>query len=714
MSNKRDPYIIMLRELVEELVQLSPSSTENSNSSSKEEDPQLGEHDSPDKRPDSEPREISRIDEVEEESQNEGQESSKKERRVSAIVKTWLFFANSIMSGEFLAYSDYSRELDSIVSAIRNAYSNYADGDPTNPTLYLHPVLAVIHDLCFELRTQCMLMRIQIKVEKEKERVLAISSPLPHQWSSTNGENKEINRLVDWLRQLTEGLIEMTMIDFTCHTNKEKIKSLHTLFDACEQTKKVTALRGEAEYTPFTEAPLHDDLPIRIPYGEDLLNTIRCKCSLLAYQSIFKIKQSEEEILFSSSEPTSLVWDESKHKDKEAPYKAVEKALLIINGDRLSVLELSSDTRSLFGFWKNQLYYCNYEVSPFNKEKHIIQYNEYIKESQKNRNIFSKAVTRIRELGHTLDIETLATIINQSQNERYRYPPFEFLLTCMRAIEGMEIKPDNDQDRHTRVKLLGDLLLLLHELKTRYEYINQPYEQIRFFEKSFFCCDPERPIPFFVASLGCKYINHAWLDKLDIHSNRLLRQYRIQESGAVLSSAQDTFEEVKTMRSTLKDQQRDYLTLLGIFAALITLSVSLVASFNLAKTIWDYMVMLGGAYVLIGLLVIVLYLTNRDDHKKPNYLRRGIMAASMIIAAVLGGYGVAVKSGFIDLKAEGGGSSKSEERTTSETRVNSSETSPTTIVNQMQLELPKNSHSTHPRRSKESKGLKKQDSIPPC
>lgn len=115
-------------------------------------------------------------------SQDKEQDTSLKEEpiyNIAIIGKVWLFFANSIMSGEFLSYSDYSRELDDMITSIRSYYDKSTDGDPSNPTPYLHPVLATIHDLCFKLRTLCMLMSIQIEVVKEKESVLAISSPLP-------------------------------------------------------------------------------------------------------------------------------------------------------------------------------------------------------------------------------------------------------------------------------------------------------------------------------------------------------------------------------------------------------------------------------------------------------------------------------------------------------------------------------------------------------
>ena len=603
-------------------------------------------------------------DQEKDEAHDKEQDTSLKEKQIyisaiSAIGKAWLFFANSIMSGEFLSYASYSDKLNDMITSIRSYDDKSTDGDPSNPTPYLHPVLATIHDLCFKLRTLCMLMSIQIEVVKEKESVLAISSPLPPQWSSTNSEGNEISRLVDWLRRLVEGLIEMTEIDFTCHTNEAKIKSLHALFDLCKQTPKITALNRTK--TPFTEAPLADGRRIKIDYGEALLNAIRCKCSLLAYQSIIKIRQRKEAISssFSASEPLS-VWNEFKYKyrGEEVPYQAVEKALFITNGGCDSALDLSSDNESLVGFWKEKLRHHSYESISSDKREHIIQYDGYITESQEIREYYSKAVTKIREAA--LDIEALCDIINETigtpKGKTYGDPPFEFLLTCMRAIEGIEIKKKDDdyKDYHIRVELLGNLLLRLHELKTKYKHINQPYEQTRTFEESFFTDGSERPIPFFIASLGCKYIDTNYLDDRDAYYNRLLRQYRVQESEALSKHhGQETKKAISDERaknaSDLKEQQRDYLTLLGIFSALITLAVSLVTTFKLAETIWDYMAMLGGAYVLIGILVIVLYLRNSDEESDKNSDKKegtstiALMKNSMIVAAIIGTLGVGVK-----------------------------------------------------------------------
>lgn len=761
MSDKRKPHITLLKDLVDELKQLSQKPEEVTNSSTEEEHSQAEEPtslpmqlnqgareesdsndkkekslteelDSPPTTPSQEEEEGINTSQGGEGSKTQEQASPSKESKIIAIVKTWLFFANSIMSGEFLAYQDYSRTLDSIIEIIRDLYSKSAEGDPVNDSPYLHPILAVIHDLCFELRTRCMLMRIQIKVEKEKESVLAISTPLPHQWSSTNNEDEELKRLADWVRQLVEGLIEMTEIDFTCHTSEERIKSLHALFDACEQTKNVTVLRGETTRHPFIETPHPEITPLpNALYGMDLLQAIRCKCSLLAYQSIFKVKHKDGINVFDPSPSEKLVWN--KYQYEETPYKAIEKAQFIVNGDRHSALDISKEGNSLFGFWKINLHYYRYGQLPFDKMKHIAPYDMYIKASRDRREKFSPIRTQLQKLmtntlkKETSTIQELDKIICQHLTEDGTLAdlPFDLLLACMRVIERAEVESENYEDNHTRVKLLGDLLLYFHENKTKYKHTNQAYEQTRRFEESFFTCTSSNTSPFFIASLGCKYINPEWLDKCDTHYNRLLRKYRIQESEALFSTSRKSMQENEKLnndlrsdqernRIALKDQQRDYLTLLGIFAALITLSVSLVESFKLAETIWDYMVMLGGAYVLIGLLVIVLYLTNKDDQKPSNKRARELMALSMLIAAVLGGYGVGVKSGGINLKVEGEGSPKSEERTTSETRGNSNAISPTTIVNQMQLELPKNTHSTHPRQSKKSKGMKKQDSIPPC
>lgn len=715
--NKEDKlYIVMLCELVEELIHptsQAPSISQTGNQASQENQQRANLEEDP------------KIDQEKDKVHDKEEDTSLKEKQIyisaiSAIGKAWLFFANSIMSGEFLSYSGYSQALDNMITSIRSYDDRSTDGDPSNPTPYLHPVLATIHDLCFKLRTLCMLMSIQIEVVKEKESVLAISSPLPPQWSSTNSEGNEISRLVDWLRRLVEGLIEMTEIDFTCHTNEAKIKSLYALFDLCKQTPKITALNRTK--TPFTEAPLTDGQPIKIHYGEALLNAIRCKCSLLAYQSIIKIRQRKEAISssFSASEPLS-VWDEFKYKyrGEEVPYQAVEKALFITNGGCDSALDLSSDNESLFGFWKEKLRHHSYESISSDKREHIIQYDGYITESQEIREYYSKAVTKIREAA--LDIEALRDIINETigtpKGKTYGDPPFEFLLTCMRAIEGIEIKKTDDyyQDYHIRVELLGNLLLRLHELKTKYKHINQPYEQTRTFEESFFTDGSERPISFFIASLGCKYIDTNYLDDRDAYYNRLLRQYRVQESEALSKHhGQETKKAISDERaknaSDLKEQQRDYLTLLGIFSALITLAVSLVTTFKLAETIWDYMAMLGGAYVLIGILVIVLYLRNSDEESDKNSDKESdkesnkesdkesdkkegtstitLMKNSMIVAAIIGALGTGVK-GCKEIFP----SQKPEEKTSNEDVYKAG------TINQVHIGIPREESAASPRHS---------------
>lgn len=682
--NKEDKlYIVMLSKLVEELIHPTFQAPSIS---------QTGKQASQENLQRSNLEEYPKTDQEKGNSQDKEQDTSLKEERICTIGKVWLFFANSIMSGEFLSYASYSDKLDDMITSIRDYYDKSTDGDPSNPTPYLHPVLATIHDLCCKLRTLCMLMSIQIEVKKEKESVLAISSPLPPQWSSTNSEGNEISRLVDWLRRLVEGLIEMTEIDFTCHTNEAKIKSLHTLFDLCKQTPKITA-RNRTK-TPFTEAPLADGQRIPIPYGEALINAIRCKCSLLAYQSIIKIRQRKEAISSSFSASESLsIWEEFKYRyrGKEVSYQAVENALFITNGGCLPTLDLSSDNESLFGFWKEKLRHYSYESVSSDKREHIIQYDYYITVSQNTREYYSKAATKIREAA--LDIKDLRDIINETigapKGKTYG-PPFEFLLTCMHAIEGIEIKKtDNDdyyQDYHIRVELLGDLLQRLHKLKTKYEHTNQPYEQTRTFEESFFTDGSERPIPFFIASLGCKYIDTNYLDNREAYYNRQLRQYRIHASDALITLSGKVLDQGQQLKVTLKESQRDYLTLLGIFAAIITLISGLTTSFNVAKTIWDYMAMLGGAYVLIGILIIVLYL--RNSNKEEGKSTIALMKNSMIAAAIIGALGTGVK-GYKEIFP----SQKPEEKTSNEDVYKAG------TINQVHIGIPREESAAHPRHS---------------
>ena len=617
-----------------------------------------------------------------------GKESSPKEGVVSAIIKAWLFFANSLMSAEFLTCPEYSQELSTIIDTIREAYNTTlnasADGDILNNSPHLHPVLGAIHDLCFELRSKCRLMYIQIKLEKEKGNRLSTLPPLPLQWNNSGKKDEEIKNLVEWLRQLVKGLIEMTLIDFTCHINKTKLKSLHILFDACEQTKIVTALRGATLYNPFTINPSPRTLK-NIPYGIPLLDAIRCKCSVVAYQSIFKAKDQTGQGLSTSSNAESLVWGKQY---EESPYRRSNKDLYPDNIEYYTEVSKNEHKESLFHFWKSHLHHYNNKIDlPYSEL--IIRYNSYIDISRNKRQTYANRINQIDSIikkynDEKIDIQNINNIISHhiANNRGHIDLPFDFILTSMHAIELAEIKLDDYKDSHTRIDLLRRLLLYFNELKTEYEYINQPYEQARSFEESIFTCDPALPIPFFIASLGCRYIDSDHLEELDIYYNRLLHQYRLEESDTLIADIK---------------QQRDYLTLLGIFAALITLSVSLVESFKLAETIWDYMAMLGGAYVLIALLVIVLYLANRDEKKETSRWIKLLMGTSLAIATSLGILGIGIKSGYIPLKKE----AREGARTKGDSDDNTG--SPATIVNQMHLEIPKDGNSTESLHSKVQK-----------
>lgn len=672
MYNKNKPYIIELKDLVVELI--SPLSLRS--------------------------KETAYINREEENSPSiEQRISSLMDDQISAIVETWLFLANSIMSGEFLSHAEYFQTLDEIIKTIRQAYDKNlnasADGDLLNNPPHLHPVLVAIHDLCFELRSKCRLMYIQIKLEKEKGNTLTTLPPLPPQWNNSGKKDEEIKNLVEWLRQLVKGLIEMTVIDFTCHINKTKLKSLHILFDACEQTKRVTELRGETLYNPFTINPSPQTLK-NIPYGIPLLEAIRCKCSVVAYQSIFKAKEQTGQGLSISYNSEKLVWVK---QCEESPHRPANKDLYPDNiGDPVEASE-NEDRKSLFHFWKSRLRHYGDKINlPYSEP--VILYNLYIKASINKRQDYTKAIAQIHSInkkhndGQT-DIQNINDIISHhfANNGGHIDLPLDFILTSMHAIEQAEIKLDDYKDSHTRINLLRKLLLHFNDLKTKYEHINQPYEQTRLFEESFFTCDTSHPTPFFVASLDCRYIDSDHLEELDIYYNRLLHQYRLEESDTLIADIkQDYTKALEAERErnavALKEQQRDYLTLLGIFAALITLSVSLVESFKLAETIWDYMAMLGGAYVLIGLLVIVLYL--RNTNKEEGQSTIATMNKSMVIAVCLGILGIGVK-GCKEIFPQ---DTKHESHPTA--------VSPTT-VNQVHIGIPKNEASIDPSQGKTTK-----------
>ena len=160
----------MLCELVEELIHptsQAPSISQTGNQASQENQQRANLEEDP------------KIDQEKDKVHDKEEDTSLKEKQIyisaiSAIGKAWLFFANSIMSGEFLSYSGYSQALDNMITSIRSYDDRSTDGDPSNPTPYLHPVLATIHDLCFKLRTLCMLMSLQIEwrfCKRERERV---------------------------------------------------------------------------------------------------------------------------------------------------------------------------------------------------------------------------------------------------------------------------------------------------------------------------------------------------------------------------------------------------------------------------------------------------------------------------------------------------------------------------------------------------------------
>lgn len=621
-------------------------------------------------------------------------ESQQQKEALNTISETWLLFANSIMSGEFLSHKDYSRDLDDIIRWVEERVKKIkpvSDADINNTEPSLHPILFVIHDLCFKLRTLCMLMRIQIKIE-DKNDVWAISSPSYQIPFSPSHPYAELSLLTNGVKILVEYLIDMTEIDFTCRTSEEKLKMLCALFHLCgdlAEEKPIFSTEKKINDLLYVK-PVPKGTTIEMLYGKYLFQAIQCKCSLLAYQSAFKIEKFGGESIDvvdrdqqkSSKHTNQPIWLWSNYNEKT--YRAVGRSFFILNGERYSSSWMLRDV-PLFSYWKKNLFNSTNTHAPkdLNRNpkdtKHISQYNEYIMRSKGNRDKFQPIIQKIQDCENSVaELYKIATENNILENDKDDNTPLDFLIVYMRKVEQQKTSSDNYEDNHKRVELLGALLLHLHHIKKKYKRINQPYEQIRLFEDSFFTYEPGKP-SFFIASFGCKFVNPDWLEDIDLRYNRLLRKFRIDESKELYNDAQAIFKNVKAHGKTLetlqkdnveslKSQQRDYLALLGIFSALIALTISTVTSFRLAETIWDYLVMLGGAYLLIALLVLVLYLRNEEQGvikkclegeekggsnpippKKKAQLCNStkIIYLSMAIAALLALLGIGVKSGYI-------------------------------------------------------------------
>ena len=238
------------------------------------------------------------------------------------IGDLWTSFSKSLLEGEFLKDSDYSIKLQAIITKIKLTY----DTSSQEESIYLHPILPYIHELCQELSYMCLRIRVQIEESQEeascKRKVFhAPVSDLARKLYA-GGMNSEEMLKAKLFHDLGKKLIEMTRIDISGIIDDQAIPPLLLLYKQSERLKA----ENDAMCRDFPT-----DLDIKA-----IFKAICAKTSLLLFQSFYKP-------VVSPKNPRELDID----KSIKNPYTRAKNFEILYEGNRYYVEKKGKTKKNL-------------------------------------------------------------------------------------------------------------------------------------------------------------------------------------------------------------------------------------------------------------------------------------------------------------------------------------------------------------------------------
>ena len=442
------------------------------------------------------------------------------------IGDLWTSFSKSLLEGEFLKDSDYSIKLQAIITKIKLTY----DTSSQEESIYLHPILPYIHELCQELSYMCLRIRVQIEESQEeascKRKVFhAPVSDLARKLYA-GGMNSEEMLKAKLFQDLGKKLIEMTRIDISGIIDDQAIPPLLLLYKQCERLKD-----DKKESIDF---PTDTDI-------KAIFKAICAKTSLLLFQSFYKP-------VVESDNSRKLNKDESIKN----PYTRAKKFEILYEGNRYYVEKEGEKKENLLHYKINEFE----SLIPFEKPstdnstdnstykpKDIENYDNYVNEENKKEKDKGKEKWKDVLQNEEKQKEILEGLLNDPKNINAEhliyFRSLDLLLALMKRLKEMKEESQkkeegkNNYDTSKYAQALGYLLKCFSEWIQSYKDFVSAEQKRNEFEDSFYIVKKdEKKQPIFISSYGCKLIHtHALQDEAYPKYNRLYRQW--------ISEAQD-------------------------------------------------------------------------------------------------------------------------------------------------------------------------------
>ena len=544
------------------------------------------------------------------------------------IGDLWTSFSKSLLEGEFLKDEKYYKKLQDIINAIKDKY----DTSSQEETIYLHPILPYIHELCQELSYMCLRIRVQIEVSQEeascKRKVFhAPVSDLARKLYA-GGMNSEEMLKAKLFQDLGKKLIEMTRIDISGIIDDQAIPPLLLLYKQCERLKD-----DKKESIDF---PTDTDI-------KAIFKAICAKTSLLLFQSFYKPVVG--------SDKSSLL---NKNESIKNPYTRAKKFEILYEGKRYYVQKKEGEKEGE----KDDLLYKKInefnDLKPFKKPSldnstdkptDIKNYDNYVKEENKEK---WKDVLQNEEEQNKILEGLLNDPKNINAEHLIYFRSLDLLLALMKRLKKMKEEEKNNYNTIKYAQALEYLLKCFSEWIQSYKDFVSAEQKRNEFEDSFYEIDQEgRKQPIFISSYGCKLIHtQALQDEAYPKYNRLYRQWVSEAQDEAVDRALIKINKVVSERQketttainkVQADSRRESISTLSIFVALLSFISGGISILKGETDVEDYLILTSTLYFFIAAMIFFLYFKaiEGDNPKKKFNSEKIVLAVSMGFAVIL-------------------------------------------------------------------------------
>lgn len=567
--------------------------------------------------------------------------------KLDDIIKDlWTSFSKSLLEGEFLKDSDYSIKLQAIITEIKLTY----DTSSQEESIYLHPILPYIHELCQELSYMCLRVRVQIEECQEeassKRKVFhAPVSDLARKLYA-GGMNSEEMLKAKLFHDLGKKLIEMTRIDISGIIDDQAIPPLLLLYKQCER------LKDDKKDSIHRDFPTDTDI-------KAIFKAICAKTSLLLFQSFYKPVVG--------SDKSSLL---NKNESIKNPYTRAKKFEILYEGNRYYVEKKGEEKKNLLYDKINEFESLipfekpstdNSTDNSTGKPKDIKNYDDYVTEKNKK----EKGKKKWKEVlqNEKKQKEILESLLNDPKNINAEhliyFRSLNLLLALMKRLKKMkeegQKKEEGKENYNTSkyAQALGHLLKCFSEWIQSYKDFVSAEQKRNKFEDSFYVV-MEVELKIFISSYGCKLIHTPALQgEVYPKYNWLYMQWISEAQDEALDKAneakcliekvdkkaqeidEETEESKILIQKTVSTSKRDIetkisrlqisvrkesISTLSIFVALLSFISGGINILQGAASLADYLILTSTLYIFIASIIFFLYFKSIEGDKQEKEL----------------------------------------------------------------------------------------------